>query len=351
MRGKLQGTPLKKNGVVVAWRVRVEVTTETGAKKPKGFERKTLKAAQDAAIAFLAKNGRVIESAPEGTVSQAIDSVAADLWEQFEGAITKKNYLRCAEGLRKEFGDRPISSVTAPQLTQYFKRFSSGSQRMMNEHWKVARAVFKYAASDLGWIETNPMDVARKPKATGKGREWPILTREQFDTILPHLKEPYRLFFRLLAETGARPSEARTLHTEDRLEFMRDVWWFVVRKGKTPAATRRVPIPDALARDLQGAGPRPFAQIADMKDPVGHIVTVWGNAMEGAGISYTRPYEVRAMRINEWRRMAVPGIIRRSMVGHTSEKTTNDWYDHVDAAEVLKSLGVTGKVDDDDEGE
>jgi len=38
--------------------------------------------------------------------------------------------------------------------------------------------------------------------------------------------------------------------------------------------------------------------------------------------------------------MALPGLVRRTMVGHTSERTTNDWYDHVDAVEVLKALGL-----------
>lgn len=341
MRGKLQGTPIKKDGVTVGWRVRVDVTTDTGKKKTKGFDRKTLKLAQDAAIEFLAKNGRVIEETPVGTVSQAIDSVAADLWSQLEGGNTKRDYLRCAESLRKEFGDRPVSTVTAPQLTQYFKRYSSGSKRMMNEHWKVARAVFGYACSDLGWIDASPMASARKPKATKIMREWPPLTREQFDKVLPHLSPEHHLFFRLLAETGARPSEAWKLDTNDRLEFMRDVWWFVVKRGKTEAATRRVPIPDSLARDLQSKGPKPFPYIVGMKHLGSHMRAVWKKAMKEAGIPYTRPYEVRAMRINEWRRMAIPGIVRRTMVGHTSEKTTNDWYDHVDAAEVLKALGVS----------
>ncbi len=348
MRGKLQGTPLKKDGAIVGWRVRVDVTTDTGAKQTKGFDRKTLKGAQDAAIEFLAKNGRVIQKAEGGTVSEAIDAVSADLWSQLRGIRTKQNYLICAERLRGEFGTRSIADVTAPQLTQYFKRFASGSPRMMTEHWKVARAVFGYAASDLGWIDANPMDVARKPKATKQGKEWPVLVREQFDAILPNLDDEHRLFYRLLAETGARPSEAWGLDVNDRLEFLQDVWWFVVKRGKTEASTRRVPIPDSLARDLRKVGPKPFPAIQGMADPVSHLRYVWTAAMKSAKIPYTRPYEVRAMRINEWRRMAVPGLIRKSMVGHTSEKTTNDWYDHVDAAEVLKALGVGSGVGEDD---
>jgi integrase len=347
MRGKLQGTPIRKDGRIVAWRVRVKVTTATGGKKDKAFERKTLREAQDAAIEHLRDNGRVETIPDAGTVADAIEAVAEDLWRPDHiRPTTRANYMACARTLGEEFAGRPIDSITPPQLTQYYKRFAKGSKRMMDEHWKVGRAVFGYAASDLGWIDRSPMEDARKPKATGEGREWPVLAREQFDLILPHLDETHRLFYRLIGETGARPSEAWGLDVGDRLEFVRDVWWFVVSRGKTEAATRRVPIPDALARDLRAAGPRPFAEIAGARHPNSHLEVRWKNAMKAAGVPHTRPYEVRAMRVNEWRRMAVPGLIRRTMVGHTSEKTTNDWYDHVDAAEVLKALGVGSGVGD-----
>lgn len=339
MRGKLQGSPIKKNGVTVGWRVRVTVTTATGGKTTKGFDRKTLAAAQDAAVKYLGKHGRFEPDAAPGTVKQVVALIVADLWSQL-AEHTKENYLICAKKLADEFGNRPINTVSTPQITNYLKRYSDGSKRMMNEHFKVAKAVFGYAASDLGWIDRNPVLEARKPKATGDGKEWPVLVREEFDRILPHMDAEHRLFYRLVGETGARPSEAWGLDTNDRLEFLRDVWWLVVRRGKTEAATRRVPIPDSLARDLQAAGPKPFATIASMKDPNRHLRNHWADAMNAAKIPFTRPYEVRAMRINEWRRMAVPGLIRKSMVGHTSERTTNEWYDHVDAAEVLKALGV-----------
>jgi integrase len=348
MRGKLQGSPIKKGGVTIGWRVRVSYETETGAKKTKGFDRRTQKAAQDAAIEWLAKHGRKVTSTTDGTVSEAIDAVDVDLWAQLRGDNTRDDYKRCAEVLRAEFGDRLVSEVTSAQLTRYYKRFCDGSKRMMNEHWKVGRAVFGYAVSDLGWISVNPMIGARKPTAHKAPRQWAPLTREQFDCILPNLEEPYQLFYRTLAETGARPSEVWGLDTGERIDFQRDVYWFVVKKGKTDASKRRVPIPDSLARDLLAKGPRPFEPIAVMAYPSTHLRYVWEQAMAAAEIPYTRPYEVRAMRINEWRRMAIPGVVRKTMVGHTSEKTTNDWYDHINAEEVLKALGIGAK---DDEGE
>lgn len=347
-RGRMQGTPLRnKDGRITGWRVRVAYETLTGAKKVKGFERETLQAAQDAAFEWLARHGRAQERPEGGTVSQAVEAVDRDLWAQFRGKSTRKDYQRCSRAFETAFGPRPIAEITAPQLTNYFKRYVDGSKRGMDEHWKAIKSVFDYAASDLGWIVANPMKAARKPKATGEGRDWPVLVREQFNQILPHLDPMMQIFYRLLGETGARPSEAWTLNTETRLTFHRDVWWFVVEIGKTDAATRRIPIPDSLYRDLIAAGPEPFKSIASAKSPATYVLWRWKAAMKAAGIAYTRPYEVRAMRINEWRRMKVDKMVRKSMVGHTSEKTTNDWYDFVDADEVLKALQIAPDGTDD----
>ena len=331
----MQGTKLSDG----RWRVVVVLTGERGEKIRKGFERRTQKLAQDAALEFLRDNGRQVVDPTCGTVSKLVELVQLDLWKHLS-PNTKKNYTYYIDMFLADHGELLVDEITPPLITSYLKRYSAKSKRTMDEHVKVLKSVFGYAASDLGWIDRSPVEDARKPKTSGKTTDWPVLTRAQFDKILPHLPKPYHLFYRLLAETGARPSEAWGVDTEERLEFIQDVWWFVVKRGKTEASTRRVPIPDALARHLQAAGKFPFSSFGKLVQPAKHLRDVWETAMEAAQIPYTRPYEVRAMRINEWRRMALPGLVRRTMVGHTSERTTNDWYDHVDAVEVLKALGL-----------
>ena len=337
MRGPMQGTKLK-NGT---YRVVVSITKPDGTPGRKYFERKTLREAQLAAQEFISKNGRNPKPIRCGTLAEALDAVSAHLWKELQSDETRASYKSYAGRIKEAMGSRTISEITSPEITAFLGQFADKSPRTINEYVKVLNSAFKYAISDLGWIQQNPVPGARKPKGK-KPPERNRITREVFDKVLAHVPEDQKLYFIALAEIGCRPSELWTF-TPDRVESYRDIWWYVIEKGKTAAASRTVPISDELAHALLDLGAPPFPWIANKKQPRSAVQHVWQKAMKDAGIPYTNPYQIRSMRLNEWRRAGVGDDPLTKMAGHTDIRTTDEHYRNITRDEVLEALGLTKK--------
>jgi len=338
MRGPLQGT-LLKNG---KWRVVVTVTDVHGVKRPKTFERKTQREAQNAAHEFIQKQGRTPPAIMPGTLAEAIDAVDSHLWKDL-APTTRRNYKLYGEKIKLQLGHRRVVDVTSPEITRYLSQYANQSRRTMQEHANVLQAAFSYAVSDLGWLEHNPVPGARKPKCTG-GWDHTPLTREDFDRIYQHLPEHTRLFFRAWAWTACRPSELWNL-TPDRIISKADVWWFTVQTGKTEAARRWVPLHDDMARELNVDNPFPWLQI---QFPLVTIRKVWIQAFkdhnrgkpESEQLKYTKPYSIRSMVLNEWRLKGYSDMVRKTTGGHGKIEVTKEFYDFPVMEEILDAFGM-----------
>jgi len=337
MRGRLQGTKLK-NG---RWRVVVIVTDVHGVKSRKSFDRSTQREAQQAAHEFIQKQGRTPPPIMPGTVAEAIDAVDAGLWGHLAPS-TRKNYRLYGEKIKQQLGHRKVAEVTSPEITRYLGQFAHQSARTVQEHSNVLQAAFSYAVSDLGWITHNPVPGARKPKCKG-GWDHAPLTRENFDRIYEYLPDYSRLFFRAWAWTGCRPSELWTL-TPDRIVSRNDVWWFMVEAGKTEAARRWVPLHDDLARELKVENPFLWLKI---RFPLVTIRKVWMRAIddynaknEDHPITYTKPYSIRSMVLNEWRLRGFSDMVRKTTGGHGKIEVTKEFYDYPVMQEILDAFGM-----------
>lgn len=308
------------------YRVTVTLTDEFGRKKLKGFERRTLVEAQNAARTFLGQHGRTFMSEPVGTLADLFEHVDHALWSQ-----TGESHRRSMNLFRKKWiefiGHVALDDIDPPLLTRSLQAMTAGKSRsVITKAANCIRQALAYAVSDLGWLERNPGEFIRLPKSTARLKSYPPMTRDEYRRMLGLADDKCRLLLRLIGECGMRPSEAARVRPND-LMTANDRWLVRIPKSKTAAGVRVVPVSDQLAREIEELAGKGWEGIAD---PTDHLRRWW------RANSATRLYDLRGWCADEWRRQGVPDQIRSWLLGHTNPRFTQTVYETLTAEDTLK---------------
>ncbi|MFN3730093.1 MAG: tyrosine-type recombinase/integrase [Fimbriimonadaceae bacterium] len=308
------------------YRVTVTLTDEYGRKKLKGFERRTLAEAQNAARMFLAQHGRAFRSEPAGTLADLFEHVDNALWSQAGDAHRRSMNLfrRKWEAI---IGHVALDDLDPPFLTRSLGAMTSGRSRSVITKAAICiRQALGYAVSDLGWLKTNPAELMRLPKSTATPKSYPPMTGGEYRRLLDLADAKCRLMLRLIGECGMRPSEAARVRPND-LITANDRWLVRIPKSKTAAGVRVVPISDQLAREIEERAGKGWEGV---DDPAEHLRKWWRKH------SATRLYDLRGWCADEWRRQGVPDQVRSWLLGHTNPRFTQTVYETLTAEDTLK---------------
>lgn len=112
--------------------------------------------------------------------------------------------------LRRVFGDKRMSTISKADVRRFVadERAEGLKANTIINHLSTLRAVYTFARDDLDMPVTMPkLKASERPQAADDAREHRILTDGELAALLDACRPDVRLYFRLLAETGARASE------------------------------------------------------------------------------------------------------------------------------------------------
>lgn len=157
---------------------------------------------------------------------------------------------------------RPIAVLTANELRQWRNALVKVmAPASVNRVANTLRAALNLAADADEAISRGPWDAGLKSLPGAESAKNVVLTDAQVHRVISEaykLGEEFGLFVEVIAATGARPSQIWKIETVGRDHVMMPA----SKKGKGAKAVshRRVPIPPALAKRLQGGLRKPSGE-------------------------------------------------------------------------------------------
>lgn len=239
-----------------------------------------------------ARSRRVNRRREPADVRVAFGAVA-EAFEQAHIPALRPNsqsvYLVALDRLRPAFGEKRMTSITRLDVRAFVaaERKQRLKANTIDSHLSVLSAVFAFARDDLGIPVVMPrLKPSERPKPVDDQREHRVLSDPELACVLDACGDRDRLFFRALAETGARQSEMLGLAARrvgaDEITFAEQL----SRDGtlaplKTRQSRRTIEITRGLAAELRiAAGPeRVFAHLTHRA-----IGRAWARALERARI-------------------------------------------------------------------
>ena len=191
-------------------------------------------------------------------------------------------------------GDKRIVAITRADVRKFVSdEVAEGLKaNTIRSHYSVLRAAFNFAATDLDILVPFPrLKPGDLPDPAEDQREHRVLSDEELSRVLSSCSGRSRLFFRTLAETGCRCSEALGL-TPERvgdgvIKFERQM----ARDGslrplKTRQSKRTIEIALPLSAELRLAGDkvRVFPRLSHRE-----IERQWAAALQHAGLEDPQP--------------------------------------------------------------
>ncbi len=290
---------------------------------------------QDARDALAAARTRRVKRESEPLDPRVSFKTVADAFERSHVASLRPNsrqvYTTALRRLRASFGNKRISSIDKPDLRAFIaaERAEGLKANTILGHLAAMSTLYSFARDDLGMPVTLPrLKPSERPRAADDAREHRVLSDSELRAVLAACDERSRLYFRTLAETGARESEALGLTRRrigaDEVAFREQL----ARSGalaplKTRQSQRTIEITRALAAELRLAGGpgRVFEHLAHRS-----IERAWAAALARAQLADPQPV------IHDLRHTHVSGLIA-------------DGWDPVEvAARIGDTLATTLKV-------
>jgi hypothetical protein len=132
---------------------------------------------------------------------------------------TQDRYLGVLENyLLPTFGQLCLRDLTSLTLQRYFSGMANWklSQESRDKIRDVLASVLRTAAKKYGLLVTNPVDgIQLPPNKSGKRKNKPHITPEQFDELVNAMPEPYATMVYVAIYTGLRISELIGLKWHD----------------------------------------------------------------------------------------------------------------------------------------
>lgn len=342
MRAPLTGTK-RKDG---RWQITLTLTRPDGAKESKTLYSATQREVQEKARNLIAEHGRL--SPAKITVDDLLDHCEAGIWLK-HSARTQEQYKWARPRISKRFGKKKVAEIAMPDIYQWVLQLAEDpklSGRSVQIHRSVLRVALQHAMM-MGWRKDNP----------AAGWVMPVVVKSDTPDILPkdiqraiesEDMSRFRLFLRVLWESGARPQEASDLRAH-MLEKVEGYWWLRIPGTKTEKATRIVPVSAELANDLLET-PEPWFPYTRRR-----WTELWHRAQIRLGwrpkrTKKSRPlpesklptiYAIRGARITLWRDMGVTDEVWAALAGHEDVEVTREKYDRVSIQRIASQLGLS----------
>lgn len=185
----------------------------------------------------------------------------ASLWEDnLESSETSRRHHREAFEIRcADFKDKPIKSITKPQLVAWKTNLSKKDYgtKTKNTTMSYVRSVFNFANKVYGIPDVSiVLNNFKKSDEEIMNEEMQVWSLNEFNTFLSYVKLPiYRIFFKTLFWTGARRGEIIALQCSDLKDKKISIHASQRNqaRGVTPTKTkqsREVTVDDELYKDL-----------------------------------------------------------------------------------------------------
>lgn len=252
---------------------------------------------------------------------------------------TLKGYRPALARAVKEFGDTSIRDIRPPDIKRFINEFARGGRALKTvaNQLLVLSLVLGYVVSE-GEIEYNPCASISPPKGLQKSHR---------DAASPEDEERVKasagvwLLPYLILYTGLRKGEALALTYDDIdrenkvLQVTKSVYHIgdkpYIKKPKTEAGTRTVPIFDPLWRELPvGKGSKYIFSDDGGTTPISNrrYQTLWGRYVRETGISCTA-HQLRHSFATMLFEMDVDPKIAQELLGHSTEAMTREIYTHL----------------------
>lgn len=176
----------------------------------------------------------------------------------------------------------------------------------------------------------------------GKQEEEKHMTHDEVKTMWKRKDDEFCQSVLILMWTGLRVGEFLQLKKED---VHLDEHYFVIPKGKTVNATRKVPIADVIMpffERLYNDGDYMYLYHTQSSDPEKSVpydtyLTTFKTLMKSMGWNYT-PHAARHTFSSLLADLKVNDIIRSTLMGHSKGNITNTVYTHLDMSVLLEEV-------------
>lgn len=236
---------------------------------------------------------------------------------------TAKNLRSHLGAIVPVFGDRDPASITM-QDVQAWVSAAALKPSSLRRYLATLRQILDYAGADPNPARDSRL---RLPRAAQTMIEPP--SGAEVEAIITAAPARWRLALMTLAETGLRVGELHALEWRDV-----DVACgrFRIRGGKTLAARRWVPVPEALLEEITRATP-PDDRTAERRVFAGAspdaVKNVIDRACKSAGIAHYHPHDFRHRYASVQIARGVPVTTLAAALGHSKKSMTLDTYSHV----------------------
>jgi integrase len=266
---------------------------------------------QDARDELAKARSRRVRRDPEPTDPRVSFDTVADAFEAAHVAGLRPNsravYGDALRRLRRAFGGRRLTSIAKVDVRAYMaaERAEGLKANTIRSHLAVLSVLYAFARDDLDMPVSMPrLKASERPRPADDAREHRVLTDDELAAVLAACEERFALYFRTLAETGARKGEVLGL-TRRRvgattIEFaeQRDRYGDVCPL-KTATSRRTIEVTRALAAELALAVD--FAHVGHRE-----VDKAWTRALQRARIADPQPV-VHDLRHTHVSRMIAAG--------------------------------------------
>lgn len=189
--------------------------------------------------------------------------------EKYRKTVKQASYYSREKAVHKHilrhFGNQYVDNITVIELQKWADNLA---EELVNYRTIIdfLGNIFEYGMR-LGYVDENPVKRILVPKKTTRKRrdvEHNVYSREELDTFLDRIKKTTTvryIYFKLLASTGLRKSEALALTWQDvdltnnTISVNKTLTGFIgsksmLQKPKTKNSIRIVPISESLRADL-----------------------------------------------------------------------------------------------------
>ncbi len=281
-------------------------------------------------------------AAQEAEKTVVFEQIADAWWAEIEPTLehnTQKSYRPALARAKKEFKGQNAAEITAKDIDQYIKNFSTAhARKTVATQLQIIRQIFRRAEVN-GIVQYNPASAVKPPRNLEQNhRDAP--SPEQIAAIKNGVNLPFGLFAYLVYYTGCRRGEAlaltgRDIDRKNKVVHIKKSVYYMgnsphIKQPKSDAGTRDVPLLPALEKCL----PKKLGTKALFAEPDGSLLTndhftrLYDSYRAASGVTVT-PHQIRHGYATALLESGVNAKTAQVLLGHAQLSTTMDIYTHV----------------------
>jgi integrase len=206
-----------------------------------------------------------------------------------------------------------LAEITGEHFLRFREKRLKDGSRALNQDLSLFSVMFKKVINVYGFpLQNNPVAHIERAKENTYGRRR-IITRREYKVFLES-QEPYRLFFLLARNIGARPfSEITNFRWADFDNINNCLY---VRSGKTNNATRTIPLTKYLVKQIE----------KNKNNNSEYIIPKSKIAIHKKFARLTNKYAIDDLQIYDFRRQFVRDLVERDMpIRKIARLTGHSW--------------------------